>query len=294
MSTKSSSLRIGLHDNSCHSLQRGYELWQQGNATRDGWLLKEAVFWIHHGIELVLKQLLVQSNEYLVFEKVDDAVKKLAQLRRQANMSNARVLDLFDQNEGGIVAVSFHNLIQRAALMINIAELSEGMPLRSNIDELTRFRNKIVHFSIEMDVNHIASLLSDILDPLLDLLSREIHDTNFINNCIPDIRRRAQPVRDQSVAYEQETIHRLLRLIRGFNGQRVKGELFGLDGEFLLPVFSVEESLSLMDKGADIKAFSPEETWLVEVKTRFAPAFRDRILERLEQTVRLHPAARGG
>ena len=59
------SLRIGLLDNSCHSLQRGYELWHQRQTTQDGWLLKEAVFWIHHGIELALKHLLVQTNEYI-------------------------------------------------------------------------------------------------------------------------------------------------------------------------------------------------------------------------------------
>ena len=42
-------------------------MWSKGRKKGDALLLKEAIIWIHHGIELSLKQLLVQTNEYLVF-----------------------------------------------------------------------------------------------------------------------------------------------------------------------------------------------------------------------------------
>ena len=227
-----------------------------------------------------------------MFEKVDDAVRILANLRREPGMRNAGVLDLFDQDSRSVTSVTFHNLIQRTALMLNLSELAEGSVLRSNVDELTRYRNKVVHFSIEMNINQVASLLSDILDPLLDLLSREIHDTKFVSNCIPEIRKRAQPVRNISFAYEQESIQRLLRLVRRFKGQHVKGELFSLENEIVLPDFSAVVETGPQDKGVDIKADSPTENWFIEVKTRFVPSYRDRILERLERFVVTQPNAK--
>jgi len=285
MTNNQPNLRISLLDNSAHSLQRGYELWYQGQTTQNGWVLKEAIFWIHHGIELALKQLLVQTNEYLVFEKIDEAVKKLAHLRRQNGMANAGVLDLFNQDESSVVSVSFHNLVQRVAIMLSIRELEEGAPLRTYIDELTKHRNKIVHFSIEMNVNEISSLLSDVLEPLLQLLAREVKDANFKRNGIPAIRHRAQPIRTINYNYEIESISRIERLLRKFNGQTVSGELFGLDGDVTLPVFTdVNQSLhGPKDYGLDVRAQSTSETWFIELKSRLSLAFIDQIILQLNK-----------
>jgi hypothetical protein len=63
MAINKPSLKVGLLENAAHSLQRGYELWSRGQQVSDGMVLKEAIIWVHHGIELVLKQLLVQANE---------------------------------------------------------------------------------------------------------------------------------------------------------------------------------------------------------------------------------------
>lgn len=81
MKNQSPSLRIGLLDNSYHSLKRGYELWSQWTQTDDAWLLKESIIWVHHGIELSLKQLLAQTNAFLVFENIDSAIENLGKLR---------------------------------------------------------------------------------------------------------------------------------------------------------------------------------------------------------------------
>ena len=76
MNPNKSSLSIGLLDNCYHSLKRGYELWNivkerndrnERNAD-DGWLLKESIIWVHHGIELAFKKMLAQVNECFIFE----------------------------------------------------------------------------------------------------------------------------------------------------------------------------------------------------------------------------------
>lgn len=193
MSKQSENLKIGLLDNGSHSLKRGFEMWTEWDQSKNAWLLKEAVIWVHHGIELVLKQLLVQKNEFLVFQDVNKAVERLGILRKKSEMKNAGILDLFDHDDS-VMSVGFKSLIERAAITLSINELETGSFLRSKIDRLTRYRNKIVHFSLELDVIEVSSLLSDILDPLLVVLSREINDINFKTMVIPEIVKLAQPV----------------------------------------------------------------------------------------------------
>lgn len=279
-STTTPSLRIGLLDNSCHSLQRGYELWSRGQQTQDVWALKESIIWIHHGVELALKQLLVQTNEYLVFEQIDEAVRKLAHLRRQPGMSGAGVLDLFDHDDT-VVSVGFRRLIQRAALMLDIAELAEDAPLRTYVDELTRYRNKLVHFSVELNIAAITSLLSDLFEPLLVLLEREVDEVDFVQNCIPEIRRRAQPVRKLDMTLAVESERRIARLLQLFSGQQIPGELLGREGIIVLPVFSRVEEAGPTSR-VDIEADGVDENWIVEVTLRLTPRLSE-IVERLER-----------
>ncbi|MFU1519957.1 hypothetical protein ACM25P_15960 [Vreelandella alkaliphila] len=193
MSKQSENLKIGLLDNGSHSLKRGFQMWTQWEESEDAWLLKEAVIWVHHGIELVLKQLLVQTNEFLVFQDVNKAVERLGVLRKKNGMKNAGVLDLFDHDDK-VMSVGFRNLIERAAITLSICELEDGGLLRSHIDRLTRYRNKIVHFSLELDVMEVSTLLSDLLNPLLSVLGREINDIKFKKIVIPEIRKLAQPI----------------------------------------------------------------------------------------------------
>ncbi|EJE4556981.1 HsdR family type I site-specific deoxyribonuclease [Vibrio parahaemolyticus] len=195
MNNKNSSLKMGLLDNGAHSLKRGYEVWNEWKKNEDGWLLKESIIWVHHGIELLLKQLLVQNNEFLVFQDVNKAVERLGILRNKPGMDNAGVLDLFDHDDK-VMSVGFKNLIERVAITLTIDELSAKSDLRDQIDQLTKFRNKIVHFSIELDVVEVSELISDILDPLLCMLSREVSCDHFKKVTILEIRKVAQPVQE--------------------------------------------------------------------------------------------------
>jgi hypothetical protein len=210
MANQTPSLRIGLLDNSVHSLKRGYEMWGQWRKTEDAWLLKESVIWVHHGIELALKYLLVQTNEILVFDKVDEAIIQLGNLRKQEGMSNAGAIDLFDQNDS-VISVGYKNLINRAAVALSIPELATNQLLRSQIDQLTKYRNKIVHFSIELDIAIVSDLLSEILEPFLSMLAREVKDENFRNRSIHEIRKAAQPVLEFAEQLNLEIVDKAIK-----------------------------------------------------------------------------------
>jgi len=238
----------------------------KGRTAKEALALKEAIIWIHHGIELSLKQLLVQSNEYLVFEKVDEAVRKLAQLRRQPDMSDASVLDLFDYGEG-TYTVGFSKLIERVAVMLNLPELAQGASLREKIDELTNYRNKIVHFSVEVQLDEVSSLLTDLMEPFLKLLEREVKDEDFINRCIPYVRANAESISAVYRLKHSEIEERIVRLMQRFNGQQVPGHLFGVDGVVTLPkATTIEQRLGPQGIRADIFVSSEVEQWIVEIK----------------------------
>lgn len=189
------SLKMGLLDNGSHSLKRGFEVWKQWHSTEDAWLLKESIIWVHHGVELLLKQLLVQNNEFLVFQDVNKAVERLGILRKKEGMEHAEVLDLFEHDDT-IASIGFKSLLDRVAITLSIEELGDGKKLRKNLDKLTRFRNKIVHYSIEINTLETASLISSILDPFLSLLSREVKDPSFNQVVIKEIRKVARPLQE--------------------------------------------------------------------------------------------------
>jgi hypothetical protein len=269
MNQKTPSLRIGLLENCYHSLKRGYELWGEGQRKQDAWLLKEAIIWIHHGIELGIKQLLVQTNEYLVFEDVDKAVRQLTNLRKQN--PDVSVLDLFDQ-ENPAFSVSFHKAVERAAVMLNLDDLSERSKLRTNIDELTKYRNKIVHYSINIDFDRIVVLLSETMTDFLGLLETAIEDDKFSKAYIKEIRQASLPLTKRYLLLEKEAIARITSLMNGFNNQKMPGYLFGVDEDIILPCFKTIESnyvqnLKNRKLNLDIKAETKnQEIWIIDVK----------------------------
>lgn len=263
-------LSIGLLENCCHSLKRGYELWNQGNERKDGWLLKEAVIWIHHGIELALKQLLVQSNEYLVFEKIDEAVEKLSRLRRSTTASGNTLgaLDLFEE-ENPAFSVGFNKLIERTAIMLGLSELEKASDLRSKIDALTKYRNKIVHFAVKLNPEEVASLLGEILEPFLQLLEREIENSNFVNVCIPEIREKAAPVQRKLYDYAIRSEDRIFELVKLFNGQVVSGHLFNLtEHTLVLPSSPIVRRGVIGRDRCDIVVVDSSQEWWIEINLR--------------------------
>jgi hypothetical protein len=194
MKDNTSSLKIGLLENSCHSLERGYELWSEWEKKENAWLLKESIIWVHHGIELILKQILVKTNAFLIFSDVDKEIEKLGKLQFNDMSTEEQIMELFDKDDS-VLSVAFNKLIKRASIALSIPELNIKNPLRINIDKLTKYRNKIIHFSIEIDANEVAQLLSDILDPLLNMLERELKNDNTIKDFIPKLRKIGNPVK---------------------------------------------------------------------------------------------------
>jgi hypothetical protein len=67
---------MSLRENGLHSFGRGLKSYDEYLSSHNPILLKDTIIFLHHGIELLMKQILVQHSEYLIFDDLDIASKK--------------------------------------------------------------------------------------------------------------------------------------------------------------------------------------------------------------------------
>jgi hypothetical protein len=78
--------------------------------------------------------------------------------------------------------------------MLNLQELAQGTTLRDKIDALTSYRNKTVHFTVEVQLDEVLTLLAELMEPFLSLIEREVKDKEFTTHCAPLIRANAKSI----------------------------------------------------------------------------------------------------
>ena len=66
--TPHEKLEISLWENGLHSLWRGLACYAEYRETNDRMLVKDAIMFLHHGIELLMKEILVRHSPYLAYE----------------------------------------------------------------------------------------------------------------------------------------------------------------------------------------------------------------------------------
>jgi hypothetical protein len=113
--------------------------------TDDGWLLKESIIWVHHGIELALKKMLAQVNECFIFEKLDDEKfwRALGKYKKHNKdyidieaTNNISIIHLFNEDVDS-KSISFTQALTRAVLMLDIEELYDNQTKRISEKVLT-------------------------------------------------------------------------------------------------------------------------------------------------------------
>jgi hypothetical protein len=271
MPATTTSFRISMVSNVEHSLQRGYEVLAEGLREDNPYLVKEALMWVHHGVELALKQLLVdEASEYLIFENIDRAVRKLENLRHDSGMAGATSIQLFEHTS--VRTVGYSQLLGRVSVILDIDELALGSPLRDDLTQLGNSRNKIVHSPAEVDIRPTAILLSRIGEPFLNLIVREMGDNGPTYDAKMTIGRAMTSARYLAKDYvpqPTEREDRILSLAKRFQGQEVPGSLFGQDGLFTLPWFSQADIRRETGYGNFIVE-GEDERWLVWVARGYA------------------------
>lgn len=266
-----SGVQISMVSSAEHSFQRGYERLQKGLREDNPYHVKESLIWVHHGVELSLKQLLVERiGEYLVFEDIDNAIRKVENLRHDCGMTEASSLQLFEHT--AVRTVGYRRLLSRVAVMLDIGELARGTTLRNNLKELGKLRNEIVHSPSEIDIESTADLLVSIGKPLFDIITCELGDSGPTYAAQTSIRGSMTSAERLAADYapqQTESEKRILTLAQKFQGQPVPGSLFGREGEFTLPDFSQADIRR--DPGySNFLVESEDDQWLICVMRGYA------------------------
>ena len=174
--------RITLLQNGIHSLERGFESVDRYLREEDEFLLKEAILFIHHGIELLLKQLLAKESRFLIFSDLRNVVKR----QREANQKGTDIFSLEDPPH----TISYPEAIDRVDAFLDIPEFVHH--LQRDLRELNRLRNQLEHYAIRTDKVGTVRLLSKIRAPLIELFEAQI----------PDFRGQAEALIDRLEEFE--------------------------------------------------------------------------------------------
>lgn len=122
--------------------------------------LKDAILGIQHGIEILLKFLLIRNNELLIFSTIDEKVKFALQEKRKKNFNS-----VFQTNQSNkLHTVTFSEAIERVTM---ICGYDFSKKLKEKLSKLEEYRNQIMHSEIyfnELDVNHLFESFLDELD----------------------------------------------------------------------------------------------------------------------------------
>jgi len=128
--------------------------------SKDKHALKYSVLHLSAGIELVLKEILMQEHWSLVFEKVD-----------LANYS--------DLKSGNFISVCFNTAIKRIE---NIVGVKINKDTINRLNEIKKIRNKIEHFSFTENVIALKTIVSDVLSYILELIDERLIVDNYSRN----------------------------------------------------------------------------------------------------------------
>lgn len=277
-----SYFRITLKENGIHSLWKGLEAFEEYSASQDQMLLKDAIIFIHHGVELLMKEILAKNSQFLIFEDLRDATRK------QKRADELEVGIFFLENPPR--TVTFAEAVRRVDAFMQPEHLNHA--LIADLDRLNSHRNQLEHYAIEADVDEIGRLLASVREPLLGLFDSQL---GGIRQKETKGARRAWQKAEQSAKRFRDIEDEVRSVLLSFNGQVLPGKLFGLPGELTVPQFEqvlVEPPIEVSGRAhrVDILAKSAKEDWIVEIKPRGLPKNFADVLWQMATYVRAHPA----
>lgn len=159
--------KISLLDNGIHSFNRGLDklLQYRNDNNKDDFKLKEAIMFLHHGIELLLKEVLIRNGgEFLIFDDIKpETIKKII----QAKDNNTSVFNL----DKPVHTATYLDIIQRVRAFVNTPQLDES--LASMLIELNKQRNSIEHYGIDIEKTKVFdNLLLKLYRPISEFFKK--------------------------------------------------------------------------------------------------------------------------
>lgn len=237
-------IKISLRENGEHSFKRGLEYYTEYRRTQDQMLLKDAIMFLHHGIELLMKEVLVHHSPYLIFEDLRDIPNKQKEADKQG-------IGIFFLPKPPRTA-SYEVVLERVEAFIKPVGLDQR--LLDDLKHLNRLRNQLEHYAIEADKNEVVQLLVAVHEPLERLFEAEIGPLDQLRT--PEIEQAWNEWEDDYMSHlaeEQDLKNQeIIAFLKKFNGQKVPGYLFNLEDEITLPKFSrIDDGIIRLDDNSE-------------------------------------------
>jgi hypothetical protein len=231
--------QISLRENGEHSLKNSLDSYKRYEVSKEPLFLKDAIMFLHHGIKLLMKEMLVNHSPYLMFEELRDIPKK----QKEANKQGVSIFFIKQPPK----SVTYEVAIDRVEAFINPPELTDN--LRQNLTTLNRLRNQLEHYAIHADKEEVIRILEAIHEPILNLFENHLGPLTMLRT--PQINQIWSNIGHIAKEHQMK-IHEVYMLMEKFNFQKVPGRLFGQSGEMRLPKFDWITENYRMNLGDDV------------------------------------------
>ncbi|WP_421948071.1 hypothetical protein [Phaeodactylibacter xiamenensis] len=257
-------ITITLIENGEHSLRKGikaYNTFQESseNVDKDKMYLKEALMFIHHGVELLMKEVLVRKSEYLIFSDLKAATRK----QNQANSSGIGIFYL----EKPPHTVTYTEAIDRVCAFVE--KLDDDF--QKTLIELNNFRNQIEHYQIDVTKDEIQDIIDNVL-PSLEKFLEEKLSIRLSSDIEEEIKiiHKSRVKRHQFNSMAEKDFADILPFL---SGQLMDKEIMNSDHDVKIPKISkVIKDLKKYSKERgfryvpDFLIKNGDQDWIVEVK----------------------------
>ncbi|MEK4509478.1 hypothetical protein [Paenibacillus sp. FSL K6-2524] len=144
-------IKMNLLENGVDSLKSAYMIMEEIPNLQSGidHKLKDAVFSLNHGIEILLKLILKDKNEYLIFSDLD---KYMLAKRKMIVEGETNVFEVNSK----LKTVSLIESISRIKYLCN---LTIEPKLEASIEYLNKIRNEFMHYEIKLEDEEMLKLL---------------------------------------------------------------------------------------------------------------------------------------
>jgi hypothetical protein len=254
---RESRFKITLKENGIHSFQQGLKAYQRYRSHKEITNLKDAIMSLHHGVELLLKEILVQHSEFLIFENL----KKVTRKQKHADQQGVGIFYIDHPPR----TVSFIGALDRVDAFVTPDNLDGE--LISLLKELNRYRNQLEHYAIDANIDDVSKLIAQLQKPLLSLLESELG----INTELRSIEtKRAWSEANKDRLHSEKLETEIKDLLLGFSREKLPGRLFTRSRVVQLPVFNEVRAGYKLDQWPiqriDLFAISDDEKWAIEIK----------------------------
>ena len=171
-------MQLSLIENGLDSLRNGYEalneydklLISNGDELKKSLLLKSAIIQTHHGIEILMKYILSNHSEFLIFSNLDENVKNAYKQKHQNKYNSIFEVSNIDK----IHTVTYTEAFERLRYICNHSFSNNFV---EKIETLNVYRNRLTHSEISIDDQEIILLFNGLLDELDLYLYEKIGDS---------------------------------------------------------------------------------------------------------------------